>query len=108
MPAAWRSGTACQGEGGARGTATIVGEWLLPSDYRCTTRGSARTIDGTDGDAVLALCHNPPAVVMLDQPDGHPAPPAYELRLDQVGSCPGEGASYRGWYRAFPLESLGE
>jgi hypothetical protein len=96
------------GSGGARGVATIVGEWLLPADYGCTTRGSARTIEGTDGAAVLALCHTPPAIVMLDQSDGRRAPPAYTVRLDQQGSCPGEAQSFRGWYRAIPLGALGD
>ena len=96
------------GVDGAWGLATIVGEWLLPADYGCTTRGSARTVEGTDGAAVLALCHTPPSIVMLDQPHGCPASPAYTIRLDQQRSCPGEQQSYRGWYRAIPLGTLGE
>jgi hypothetical protein len=107
---------------GASSVATIDRSWALvdsagrPLD--CPVEGSAQEVPGTSGEHVLASCNDAFAVVELDDPSGYPT--SYTIEPPLVISLP-DGTSddfctsggpsrrdmLRGFYRAFPLETVG-
>lgn len=103
-------------------TATIDRSWALvdssgtPLD--CPVEGSAQEVPGTSGESVLASCNDEFAIVELDDSSGYPT--GYTIEPPLVISLP-DGTSddfcttggptardmLRGFYRAFPLASVG-
>ncbi len=98
-------------------SATIEKSWALVSNdetlvpLSCPTRGSAQLVPGGDGNGVLALCYASRAIEELDDPSGALTAPSLYVGL----SSPPEdacstttGFAVDGWYRAYPLERLGD
>jgi hypothetical protein len=100
-------------------TAVIDRSWiLLDADgdpLFCPIEGSAEIVPGTSGQSVLALCNATYTISELSDSDGDidgdgDGVPALVVSLPNLDYCPGgiDRASIMGWYRAFPLERVGE
>ncbi len=106
-------------------TATIVGSWPLVDDaldhLMCPAQGSGEEIPGSGG-SVLALCNGTDAagdtayvIEELTDADGIASvAPAMLLTVpdDDATFCDGDGPAHlsdiRGWYRAFPMDHVGD
>jgi hypothetical protein len=104
-------------------TATIDRSWIMTdadgNPLSCPIEGSGEIVPGTGGQRVLALCNADYTIAELSDPDGDVDDdddgvpddvPALVVSLPQFGYCPGgvNRDSIGGWFRAFPLESVGE
>jgi hypothetical protein len=96
-------------------TAVIDRSWVLTNadgaPLECPIEGSAEIVPGTTGDTVLALCNAAHTIAELSDSDGLiDGVPALVVSLPMIDVCP-TGISLSavaGWYRAFPLETVGE
>jgi len=97
-------------------TATITNSWALVdaalNPLVCPGQGSGVTVPGTSGVNVLAMCADEWTVEELSDSDGTTsAEPPFILELAS-DPCTMYGPANRdgiyGWYRAFPLENIGE
>jgi hypothetical protein len=98
-------------------SATIEKSWALVSNdetlapLSCPTRGSAQLVPGGDENSVLAICYASRAIEELHDSSGALTAPALYVGL---ASPPEEacstttGFAVDGWYRAYPLERLGD
>jgi hypothetical protein len=102
-------------------TAAIEKAWVLthnndlPTSLECPTKGSGHLVPGDPtGNSVLALCHESYAIEELNDPTGAEERPSLYITLPRFPAdvCPEPGPSSReviqGWYRAYPLENLGD
>ncbi len=96
-------------------TATIEKSWVMVdaagNPLSCPIEGSGEQIAGTGGSSVLALCNADYTIAELSDPDGDPdSVPSLVISLPESGYCPGgmDRDSIGGWFRAFPLETVGE
>jgi hypothetical protein len=103
-------------------SAWIEKSWALvdndptdPSALDCPTKGSGQLIPrDTTGNSVLALCHAAFAIEELNDPSGVATPPSLYIHIPEPPAevCGGTDAASRmgvnGWYRAYPLETLGD
>jgi hypothetical protein len=102
-------------------SAEIVKSWALvtneasPSTLFCPTKGSGQLVPGDeDGNSVLALCHEVFAIEELNDPSGLATSPSLYISIPDPPAevCGGTDEASRvgitGWYRAYPLESLGD
>jgi hypothetical protein len=102
-------------------TATIQKSWVLthnsdePTSLDCPTKGSGQLVPGDPtGNSVLALCHASYAIEELNDPTGAEQRPSLYISLPPSPAevCPEPGPASRlaieGWYRAYPLETLGD
>jgi hypothetical protein len=103
---------------GARRTATIQKSWALVSNdgsntpLSCPTRGSGRLVPGdTSGNSALAVCRASRAIEELNDPTGAPTAPSLYIGLSsppEDACITSTGFEVDGWYRAYPLERLGD
>jgi hypothetical protein len=102
-------------------TATIEKSWVLtrngepPTSLDCPTKGSGHLVPGDPtGNSVLALCHETYTIEELNDPTGAEQSPSLHISLppSPTAVCPEPGPASRraieGWYRAYPLEQLGD
>ena len=103
-------------------SATIEKSWALvdndqssPSPVYCPTKGSGQLVPGdARGDSVLALCHATFAIEELNDPSGRATRPSLYISIPDPPAevCGGTDEASRvginGWYRAYPLDSLGD
>ncbi len=89
----------------AGGNAEIVASFVVTDragdPQSCPAQGSARVVPGTAGDTVMALCNKEKMVSELDDPTGTAMPALMTLSA----TC--STGTLTGWYRAFPLSTLG-
>jgi hypothetical protein len=95
-------------------TAVIDRSWMLVdargNPLSCPIEGSAEIVPGTSGRSVLALCNGAHTIAELDDSDGEAdSVPPLVVSLPVTDVCPGGIAlsGVAGWYRAFPLETVG-
>jgi len=96
-------------------TAVIDRSWMLAdasgNPLACPIEGSAEIVPGTSGNSVLALCNGEHTIAELSDSDGElGSVPALVVSLPLMDVCPsGIGlGGLAGWYRAFPLETVGD
>jgi hypothetical protein len=104
-------------------TATIDRSWIMVdadgNPLSCPIEGSGEIVPGTSGSSVLALCNAEYTIAELSDPDGEidddgdgvpDDVPALVVSLPESEYCPGgtDRDSIGGWFRAFPLATLGE
>ena len=87
----------------------------MPTSLECPTKGSGQVVPGDPtGNSVLALCHESYAIEELNDPTGAEQRPSLYISLPPSPAevCPEPGPVSRlaieGWYRAYPLEALGD
>jgi hypothetical protein len=100
--------------------ATMDASWaVVDADgnrLRCDLEGAAQEVPGTGGDRVLATCSESHTIVELSDSTGQEQVPPLAIWLeDATGStrfCTAGGPAsvdlMRGFYRAFPVEAMGE
>ncbi len=105
---------------GASPSARIDQSWalvqnnVLVSPLACPFKGSGQRVRGdATGDSVLALCHAEWVIEELNDPTGAETRPSLFLSLppEPAEVCPITGTDrggIDGWYRAYPLENIGE
>jgi hypothetical protein len=98
-------------------SAVIEKSWSLVgattgSPLSCLAQGSAEAVPGTSDANVLALCNDEYTIVETDDSDGIGSSPLLEIILDEGTFCTTGGPETRsaigGWFRAFPVETVGE
>jgi len=98
-------------------SATIEKSWALVSNdgsltpLSCPTRGSGQLVPGdSSGDSVLAICHAGFAIEELNDSTGALSAPSLYIGLSTApeDACIATGFEVDGWYRAYPLERLGD
>jgi hypothetical protein len=103
--------------GGASPLATIEKSWALVSNdgslapLSCPTRGSGQLVPGGGEDSVLTICHASRAIEELNDPTGALTAPALYIGLSsppEDACISSTGFEVDGWYRAYPLERLGD
>ena len=99
--------------------AVIDRSWALVDDVEppvglnCPSNGSGELVPGQT-DTVLALCHEEYVIAELNDPSGFPTPPSLYITIPESPAevCGKTDSTSRygitGWYRAYPLESLGD
>ena len=100
----------------AEDVATIDRSWVVVdgegTPLTCRIEGSAQLVPGTEGERVLAMCSDAFAIVELADGSGNPAVPPLAVSLSEQDFCTEGGPELRrglrGWYRAFPVDQLGE
>ena len=103
---------------GTRRSATIEKSWALVSNdgsltpLDCPTRGSGELVPGdSSGDSVLAICHASFAIEEMNDPTGALTAPSLYIGLPsppEDACILSTGLEVDGWYRAYPLERLGD
>jgi hypothetical protein len=96
--------------------ATIDRSWVVVdasgTPLTCRAEGSAQLVPGTNGEHVLAMCNEGFTVVELADATGSPSIPPLAVSLPEEGFCTEGGPDLRmglrGWYRAFPVDQLGD
>ena len=95
-------------------SATIEKSWALVSNdgstpLSCPTRGSGELVPG-DPDSVLALCHAEFVIEELNDSTGALTAPSLYIGLSvpPEDACIASGLEVDGFYRAYPLERLGD
>ena len=99
-------------------SATIEKSWALASNdgslapLSCPTRGSGELVTADpSGDSALALCHASFAIEELNDPTGALTAPSLYIGLSsppEDACITSTGFEVDGWYRAYPLERLGD
>jgi hypothetical protein len=97
-------------------SATIEKSWALVSNdgsdpLSCPTRGSGELVPGDpSGESVLALCHAQFVIEELNDSTGNLTAPALYIGLSTPteDACISSGSEVDGFYRAYPLERLGD
>jgi hypothetical protein len=78
----------------------------------CRVEGSAEVVPGTEDERVLAMCNDGFTVAELADGSGIPAVPPLAVSIPEKGFCssggPKDRFGIRGWYRAFPVDQLGD
>jgi hypothetical protein len=98
------------------GVATIDRSWAIAdtsgTPLLCRLEGSAQEVPGTEGESVLSMCNDAFSVVELADSTGAAVAPELMITLPEDGFCTEGGPQGRfgihGWYRAFPVEAIGE
>jgi hypothetical protein len=78
----------------------------------CRTEGSAEIVPDTDGEHVLVMCNDGFTVAEIADGSGVAAVPPLAVSLPEKGYCtkggPENRVGMRGWYRAFPVDQIGD
>jgi hypothetical protein len=98
----------------AKSWALVDNDPTLVSPLSCEARGSGELVPAdASGDTVLALCNASDVIEELNDPTGEQTHPALYISLPAPPesvcastSVPRE--EIEGWYRAYPLASLGD
>jgi hypothetical protein len=96
--------------------ATIDRSWVVVdasgNALTCRVEGSAQLVPYTDGARVVAMCNDAFTVVELVDASGNASVPPLAVSLPEKGFCAEGGPELRqglrGWYRAFPVDRLGD
>jgi hypothetical protein len=94
--------------------ALVGNDPVVVSPLECPFKGSAQLVPGdTTGDSALVLCHQEWVIEELNDPTGAETSPSLYIAIPAppYEPCPTTGTlrpGIDGWYRAYPLENIGE
>jgi hypothetical protein len=96
--------------------ATIDRSWAVADakgiPLTCRIEGSAQLVSGTEMERAVAMCNDEFTIVELADSSGNPTVPPLVVWVPERDFCAEGGPELRrglrGWYRAFPVDRLGD